>query len=492
MLNISSVVKLLKSNIFLFSSSRIITYLIQFVNTLYIAIVLGPFYLGIWGFINLMIIYSGFLNLGIPLALGVNLARNYANRDLLSKMLSQSVILTFACSVIIGLAIIIISWFNISYFNKYNADSYFIILYFIIVLIQFNNLYTNVYRVSGKLFKVAFFQTSVQFSFLIVLIFSFYFNIKNSNVIFLLLIAYLVSGFASLLLFLIKSPIKLKFNMEILHFHEIKKTINQGLNLLLFNVSFNLMIIGSKTIISYFYSIEEFGFFSFSWNLAQATIMILQIVSFILSPKMLNRFYIMNNDQVYDLIAKVNKIYVTISFLLVYIAFASICILVKIFPQYQSAFPLFVILSLSVALYNFSFGTSTYLIAKKKEKILSFYSIISCMICMVIVLLMSLFKLPYIYTGASIFISYIVMILMTNSKVYSLLSIKQNILFALKEFFSYYIWIPMAFSFLLIISEFYLLYFIPLVLFIAFNFYSLKDSLKAIKNTINNPNFINI
>jgi O-antigen/teichoic acid export membrane protein len=349
------------------------------------------------------------------------------------------------------------------------------------------------YRVAGKLFKVAFFQTSVQFSFLIVLLSSLWIKIENNKLLILLLTVYIIAEFISLLLFVIRSPLKPKlFNSRVISIKEMKDSFIQGVNLLLYNVSFHFMILGTKTIISYFYTVEEFGFFAFSWNLAQATIMILQIVSFILYPKMLNKFSLLDNKKIYDLISSVKNVYVSISFLFVYIAFTIIFVLIKIFPKYESAFPLFIILSLSVSLYNFSFGSSTYLIARKKETILSWYSFISCIICICIALLLSLLKIAYIYVGLSIFISYCVMTITVNRKVYNLLNDKENLSHSIKEFFSYKIWIPIIATLLIIQINNSIFYFIPLLLFIFLNFKMLIDSAKLTKNMLNNSNLLKL
>ena len=45
----------LKNPAILYMLSRYGTYAIQFVNSIFIAVYMGPYYLGIWGFINLII-----------------------------------------------------------------------------------------------------------------------------------------------------------------------------------------------------------------------------------------------------------------------------------------------------------------------------------------------------------------------------------------------------------------------------------------------------
>ena len=54
-----------KNKVVLFLFSRYATYFIHFINSLFIAVYLGPYYLGIWGFISLIIQYVNQINFGI-------------------------------------------------------------------------------------------------------------------------------------------------------------------------------------------------------------------------------------------------------------------------------------------------------------------------------------------------------------------------------------------------------------------------------------------
>jgi O-antigen/teichoic acid export membrane protein len=269
--------------------------------------------------------------------------------------------------------------------------------------------------------------------------------------------------------------------------------LGQGLNLLLYNVSFHLMIIGTKSIVSYYYSVDEFGFFSFSWNLAQASMMILQIVSFLLYPKILNRFISMDNDKILQLITNIREKYVNISFFFTYLAFACTFLIIKLFPEYKTSCSSFIILSLSLALYNFTFGSSTFLISKGNEKILSKYSFFCLMICIIMTLFISFVHFTYIYVSISMLISYCILSILINKKVYALLNIKNYYSHTIREIFSFKIWMPIILTLILVFSRMsYIYYFVPLLFFIIINRKLAYETIKTIKELINNPNFINI
>ena len=72
---------ILKNKIVIYVTTRYITYALQFLLSLAIAVRLGPFYLGVYGMVNLVISYFGQVNFGVPHALNVFLIHNKENRQ---------------------------------------------------------------------------------------------------------------------------------------------------------------------------------------------------------------------------------------------------------------------------------------------------------------------------------------------------------------------------------------------------------------------------
>ena len=79
--------KIFSNKAILYVISRYATYIIQFINSLFIAIYLGPFYLGIWGFINLVIGYISQLNFGISNSVNVIISVNKQNDAYVQKIM---------------------------------------------------------------------------------------------------------------------------------------------------------------------------------------------------------------------------------------------------------------------------------------------------------------------------------------------------------------------------------------------------------------------
>src|SRR5690606_7205562 len=94
--------------------------------------------------------------------------------------------------------------------------------------------------------------------------------------------------------------------------------IKRGLFLLIYNLSFYFIIIAARSIVSYFYSVEDFALFDFANSLTNAITMFLGSISFLFYPKMLNKFsHNSSSSTTIHLIEKVRKIYLTIAFLII-------------------------------------------------------------------------------------------------------------------------------------------------------------------------------
>ena len=72
----SSIKAIFTNKIIIYLLSRYGTYGLQFLVSLSIAAKLGPYYLGIYGFINLIVSYFGQINFGIPHSLNVLLVHH--------------------------------------------------------------------------------------------------------------------------------------------------------------------------------------------------------------------------------------------------------------------------------------------------------------------------------------------------------------------------------------------------------------------------------
>ena len=134
------------------------TYAVQFITSIWVAVKLGPFYLGIWGVILLLINYFKLINFGISNSLTVLLVQHKENKkqvdDYVKTALGLLSVLGF-CIILFG---IYYHLFGISYIDKYRLGNLLYVICFIAILEHINNLFMVIYRVMNNLFYVAFYH----------------------------------------------------------------------------------------------------------------------------------------------------------------------------------------------------------------------------------------------------------------------------------------------------------------------------------------------
>src|SRR5690606_16759833 len=156
------------------------------------------------------------------------------------------------------------------------------------------------------------------------------FIFNNHNLLWALVICNLISFLSALILFIVKSPIRLHFVFDLRLFKTIQ---NKGWYLFLYNTSFYLIIISTRTFISGNYTVKEFGYFTFAYSLSNAILLLLPSFSFLIFPKLINRMAYANNDKNAELLNQVRGLYVATSHLLIHIAILFYPLFIILFPE---------------------------------------------------------------------------------------------------------------------------------------------------------------
>ena len=463
--------------------SRYATYLIQFINSLFIAVYLGPFYLGVWGFLNLIIQYFSQINLGIPHAVNAIIAINKKNEDYVIKTTGTSLTMMGVLSIVIILFFIANSlFFNIG--EKYNFSVYAPVIALIAILNYFNSIISNVFRLYGKLFEIAFNQSVFPVTMLLVIFF-----FKGENLLWALVTANCISYFISFLLFIIRSPIKLRplFNCKLA-----KIIQKKGYHLFVYNASFYLIIITTKSFISNYYSVSEFGYFTFAFSLANAIFLLLQSFAFIIFPKLLNRLASATNERISYLLNEVRDAYISSSHLLVHFAILFFPAFLLFFPKYAQTSGVFKMIALTVVLTTNSFGYSDLLIAKGKEKLLSHLSFIALFINICLsVFMCRILKVPYSFVILSTMITYLIYVFLLGLWGRKRLNLSTGVLSILKDVFPPGMLLPYSLSLGLIICSANDIWFIlPFLFFVVMNYGSLKKVKHIAKKIFENPDHV--
>jgi O-antigen/teichoic acid export membrane protein len=478
--------KALTNKVLHYVFSRYATYFIQFINSLFIAVYLGPYYLGLWGFITLVIQYLNQLNLGISHSVNAIISIHKNKEWYVQKVIGTSLTMLAGLSVVVILFFVANNVFHWDIGSKYNFSTYAPAVAAIGILAYFNTLFSNIFRVYGKVLEIAINQSAFPILMLITILF-----FRGENLLWALVGANLLSFIVSLAIYLIRKPIDFK---PIYISRLVKKIQIKGWHLFVYNTSFYLIVISTRTFISAYYAVEEFGYFTFAFALANAFQLLLESFSFLIFPKLLNRLSSATNEKAMELIGTIRDAYITTSHLLIHFAILIMPVLFKFFPEYSKEISTFNLIALTIVLYSNSFGYAGLLIAKGFEKALGKMSLFALVINLILAFVLTqIVKVDYQYVimatmGAYLFFVGAITIL-ARQKLNCSIKFKN----VLVDSFPINLFIPYLISLLLTVySNNATLFIIPLLVFAVLNYTRMAKTYTIAKNMILNPNSINI
>jgi O-antigen/teichoic acid export membrane protein len=478
--------KTLKNKVFIYAYSRYIIYFIQFINSLFIAVYLGPYYLGVWGFITLSIQYLNQMNMGIANSVNTIISIHKKKEWYVQKIIGTSLLMLIALSVIIALFFGANELFNLNVGGKYNFSTYAPFVALIGIFGYFNTLFSSIFRVYGKVTEIAINQSAFPILMLITIIL-----FKGEDLLWALVIANLLAFLLSFLLYIFKTPVKL----NTFYISRLIKSIQvKGWHLFVYNTSFYLIILSTRSFISGYYRVEEFGYFTFAFSLANIVLLLLHSFSFLIYPKLLNRISISTNERIIELLRMVRDVYITTSHLIVHLAILFFPLFMLFFPQYDQSLNTFKIIALTVVMYTNSFGYSGLLIAKNLEKKLANLSFLALLINLLSVfILIKVFTVNFEFVFLATMFTYFIYVFLLGKMGQKELQLDTNFKSVLNNIFPFKILVPYLLSFCLIMFSHPNIYFIiPLLLFLAMNYKALIRTKQLAINLVNKPEFIDI
>lgn len=469
-------IKLLNNKYVMYLSTRYVTYFVLFINSLLIAQKLGPYYFGIWGFITLIIQYFNNLNFGVPQSLTAILAINRDRSRYVNLVFNTTLSMFAFLSIIVGIAFLIMYCFNIG--SVYNIAGYFLFIYLIVILNYYVMLFSNMFRIYNKLKEIAISQSAAP-----ILTFITIWIIDSSYLVDALIFITLISPFLSLVLFVYNSPIRLKLTCP---FRLMKKIQIRANFLFLYNTSFYFIMISTRIIISIYYSVSEFGFFTFSFTLANAILLLLESFSFLILPTMIHKLSKTDNDSSMKLLTKIQTIFVTLSHWLIHTALLFVPILFFFFDKYEDSSTSFRLLTLTLVLYTNSFGCSNLLIAKNKEKLLGLWAFVILLINITFVYIVTILSKDMLLSISITAVCYFIYSYALNNEAYKILNVERSFKKVFLTAFPLSLLIPYLISFIFVFSDtnnyFYSL---PFAIYIFLNKRKLKDTFLFFKEIIN-------
>ena len=476
---------LLRNKIINYIFSRYAIYALQLINTLILAKVLSPFNFGVWGFIQLIIVYFTHFDFGIPSSFNAVASVHKRSTRFVSYNFNAAFTLVGLICCLVLLSFIIIQVFDYQVGEKYNFDSYICYVLIIIILGYFNKLMMNLFRVYNKLKEITFYQACVPLTICFVYI------LFKENLIKNLLIGIISANIISLLVFLHQCPLNLKITISRRLLKQIQKS---GIFFFIYNTSFYFIFLTTRSIIGAFYEVEEFGLFNFAYSISNVIELSISSFAFLIFPKLLNRFAFLENGEAFLKINFIQSNYRIIVSTLSYFAIAVFPIFISFFPDYKESMGAFNLIVLSNLIYANCFGSPILLISRKRERKIAIYAFIALVLnfCLSLILVY-VFQCNYTYVIFGTAVTYVVYVLAINNLSLNELNNSRGFLHLFKFTFPWKESIPLLVGFILIwIDANPLILPFLLILYLVFNFTSIVESKKSFSIIINNSSVIDI
>ncbi len=477
----------LKNKVLLYTLSRYFTYAIKFIGTLLIAKYLGTYYLGVWGFILLIIQYFSKINFGISNATNALVSVHKSDTEYIQKIVGGGIGMLLLLSFMI-----ILFWggfylLDIELGAKYHFMQYIPYVIAITIISHFNLFFSNIFRIYGQLANIAFSQSMVPIALLIVA-----FLYKGEQLVFALILAYLFAVLTSFFIFFITSPVSLKpvFNIHLFRLIQIK-----GFYLFVYNASFYLIVLSTRSFISDYYSVEEFGFFTFAYILANVVLLLFQSFTFLIFPKVLNRFANQSNEQAVALLNLLRGSYVTICHFFMHLGILFYPLLLMFFPKYASTHKIFVMIALTVLIFTNTFGYQGLVIAKSKEKKIALIAFVALLFNIFLSdIFIVNFRVPIEFSMLGTMLVFLIYVFVLAKLGRKTIEQDSSFLATLYSVFNTRWILPFLLSIVItiIVDKVTLWYILPLALFVLLNYKGLKEVYSTIKKIIINPNLIDV
>ena len=481
-----SIISLFKNKVLFYLASRYITYGVQFITSLVIAAQLGPYYLGVWGFILLLLQYFQQFHFGIANSFNVLYVQHKNSQQECDNYIANSLVLVGFLAVFVVAFYVYYLIVGIGRFEKYHVDDYMVWICLVAIFQYYVNFFINLFRVKNQLNKVTFCQSIIIF-----LNFFCVFFFKDEELIKWLLSGYVVGNLLCVILALTSKAIP-SFRTVTIRRHYQNEIIKKGIFLFLYNTCFYFIIIAIRTIISGNYSVEEFGLFTFSYTLASAILLILDSLSFIIFPKVISKLSSNIIDEVEETLSVLRKTYITSAHLLIYLALICFPFLLLIMPKYSNALTCVNLISLTVLMSSSSFGYMELLVSKNKERTMAVLSSIALVInCIIALILVLILKVAFSYVILSTMLTYYIYTFLVIT--YGQKAINRGkMVDVLKDHLPLRLLLPYIVALVVSLLKLEYLIWLPLVVFVLMNIRELNTIKETINKIIIRPEVVNL
>lgn len=468
-----------------YALSRYLMSGISFITSMIVAVKLGSYLLGIYGFFMLLRNYFKISNLGIPDSTTILMIQNKDSEASIACYEKNAIILTALLSFLIALFGLSHYLFDFQFISKYDLSWEFYILCVIAIITLFNDLFFKIYRVEGRIAELTFYQSIIQ-----ILCFICALLLEGRVLVTSLILSYLLGNVSSAFLFIFRGYIHFEGAVSIGHLKEI---FTKGIYLFLYNFLFYLIFISTRTAVSIWYDVSEFGMFTFAYTLSHGVILLIDAIAALLIPKLIDRFNTDDTEVIENTIQLLKINYTYTAYGLTWLLIIAFTILLYFMKDYYDAFEIVMYMSLTVVLQTHSFPYSTLLMAKNKERLVAFCSAVALFVNLLLVwLFIKTLNLNYQYLILGTWISYYLYTLMCIYYARQTISKKSNIFLVLRECVQFAIMLPVLAGMLVAIAEARYLVLIPFVIYIVMNYRIFSTQMNSLLKIVKNPKIIDV
>lgn len=348
----------------LFTLNRYLSYVLKFVLTIFIAAQLGPYHLGLWGFYLMIIEYYQYSLFGLQYSVNVDLSVIDKNTSTAEQQLGCISFNALLISAVLGGVYMAVAVFSVCLFpqmgSEYELSSHLVPVVGIAVLNALATVFMNIYRSFDEFFEIGFSELTFT-----IVPFCALFLFSGSELIDWMLWLMLGARVLHIALYIVRFRFPLMWNPDA----ELSRhLLMSGFGLMLFNISYNLFFIISKSVVGANYAVEVMGQFTFAFTLTNAAVYGIQTMLFTVYSKLLYDFGSATGaEEIYDLVRGNARAYNLAVSTVIYLMMGALPVLFMVFPKFTAVLPLLVLFLVSRVIFTIGTMYGTLIFARKQQ-----------------------------------------------------------------------------------------------------------------------------
>ncbi len=402
----------------IFTIGRYIGYFFQIIKGFLLAKILGPELFGFFGIFLLVQQYLVYSNFGIQYALNIKLSVNDNNKSTLSKSIKSIIDSSFTLIIFSSSLLLIVSLFLI--FSKIDLNfvvptSHFIIgLLVITILFHIQEVFLNVFRIKKEFYVILFTEICISISAIVVIPF-----FDGIELLYAVIISWILALILSVTIFKINYKHTIKWDIKM-----VRPLIAVGLPFLLYNFSFNLISMASRSFVAFNFKISEMGFFTFAVSLTTAIMLVFNSVSWIIYPRLITQLSDkkLTKMQLESLLFGLTKKTLAVLFVLILSSIMFLPLIFSFLPKYSVSYKTVVVLLINQIVINSAFALTSYLVGRNMFNVLITSSIFALVFSCLLMFLFTSFNFDYAWIafanliGSMVFVNYLIFITCKKQK----------------------------------------------------------------------------